>query len=318
MRAPDANPPETPSPLDLLCQHPGSIARAVWKELDEDNLSLIAAGVAFYAFLAIFPAVAAMVALYGLAAEPQTIREHLAFLRAVLPSAAYQLLLDQIRALLTQENVKLGFSFAVGLLFSLWSASRGIVALMSAMNVAYEEQERRGTIRINVLALAFTLAAIVAALAAIVIVGGLPALLKGTGLPNGLITTILLVRWPLFVALLFAGLVAVYRYGPSRTKPRLTWIAPGAVLALLASVLSTAGFSIYVANWGKYNQTFGSLAAGVILLLWFYLTAYSVCVGAELNAELEYRVRKDTTVGRPKPIGARGAFVADHKAADAQ
>jgi len=255
-------------------------------------LSLIAAGVAFYAFLAIFPAVAAIVALYGLAADPQTIREHLAFLRAVLPAEAYQLLLDQVRQLLSQENVKLGFSFAIGLLFSLWSASRGVVAIMAAMNVAYEQKESRGTIELNLLALGFTLAALAVALVAIVVVGGLPAIVKGIGVTDPLADVILSIRWPAFVALVFAGLIAVYRYGPSRKKQQFLWIAPGAIFALLASILSTAAFSIYVAHWGSYNRTFGSLAAGVILLLWFYLTAYSVCVGAELNAELELRSRR--------------------------
>lgn len=292
MRAPDVETLAVPSPLDLLRRAPGPIAHAVWTDLDRDNLSLIAAGVAFYAFLAIFPAVAAIVALYGLAADPQTIREHLAFLRAVLPAEAYQLLLDQVRQLLSQENVKLGFSFAIGLLFSLWSASRGVVAIMAAMNVAYEQKESRGTIELNLLALGFTLAALAVALVAIVVVGGLPAIVKGIGVTDPLADVILSIRWPAFVALVFAGLIAVYRYGPSRKKQQFLWIAPGAIFALLASILSTAAFSIYVAHWGSYNRTFGSLAAGVILLLWFYLTAYSVCVGAELNAELELRSRR--------------------------
>jgi membrane protein len=292
MRAPDVEAPAAVSPLDLLRQEFGQIARTVWNKLDEDNLSLIAAGVAFYAFLAVFPAVAAIVALYGFSADPHTIREHLAFLRAVLPAAAYQLLIDQIRQLLTQENVKLGFSFAIGLLFSVWSASRGVVAIMTAMNVAYDDHEERGAIRLNLVALGFTVAATFTALAAIIVVGGLPEILHSTGIPNAVAEIVLLIRWPVFIGFVFAGLIAIYRYGPSRTKPRFLWIAPGATFALLASALSTAAFSLYVAHWGSYNQTFGSLAAGVILLLWFYLTAYSVCVGAELNAELELRSRR--------------------------
>jgi membrane protein len=316
-RAPYLKTPDCETPLDVLRKHPGEVARSVWNELSEDNLSLIAAGVAYYIFLAIFPAIASIVALYGLAAEPQTIREHLAFMRAVLPAEAYQLLLDQVRQLLTQENVKLGFGFAVGLLFSMWSASRGVTSLMTAMNVAYEEQEKRGTIRINIIAVVFTICAIVTMLLTIIVIGGFSAVLKRLGLSDTLITIILLVRWPVLAIILLAGLAAIYRYGPSRTKPRFQWITPGAVFALIAWLLSSVLFSLYVENFGKYNQTFGSLAAGVILLLWLYLAAYSVCVGAELNAELEYRVQRDTTVGRPKPQGARGATVAD-KAADAQ
>lgn len=269
-----------------------SVARAVWKEVKADNLSLVSAGVGFYALLAIFPAVGAIVSLYGLIADPGTIREHLGFMRAVLPREAYQLLADEVRALTSDQNVKLGFGFVMGLALSMWSASRAVIALLTAVNIAYEETETRGFVAVNVMALVFTLAAVAVMLAAMALLGGLPAAVDKMHLPGWLAWLILLFRWPPLAAVVLTGLAFLYRFGPNRRGAPMQWFTPGAVLAMLFWIVASAGFSAYVSNFGNYNETFGSLAAGVILLLWFYVCAYVVCVGAEINAELEFRARR--------------------------
>jgi membrane protein len=269
-----------------------SVARAVWKEVKEDNLSLVSAGVGFYALLAIFPAVGAIVSLYGLIADAQTIREHLSFVRSVLPRDAYQLIADQVRELTSGEDVKLGFGFVIGLVLSLWSASRAVIALLTAVNIAYEETETRSFFAVNFLALAFTLAAIVLMLAAMALLGGLPAAVDKMHLPRWLAWLILLLRWPPLAVVVLTGLACLYRFGPNRRRGPMQWLTPGAVLAMLFWIVASAAFSAYVSNFGKYNETFGSLAAGIILLLWFYVCAYVVCVGAEINAELEFRARR--------------------------
>jgi membrane protein len=277
-----------------------AVARAVWREIREDNLSLVAAGIGFYALLAIFPAVGAIVALYGLLADRATIGEHLSFIRGFLPRDAYQLLADQVRELTSGEGVTLGFGFLVGVAISMWSASRAVIALITAMNIAYEEAEERSFIFINLMALAFTLAAVIVMLGAMALLGGLPALLETLAWPSWVETLILLLRWPPLGALVLIALALLYRYGPSRPHAHVEWLTPGALLAMVFWLVASIGFSLYVTNFGKYNETFGSLAGGIILLLWFYVCAYAVCVGAEINAEIEFRARGEADRDRPK------------------
>lgn len=268
------------------------MVRVVWREIHEDNLSLVSAGVSFYAVLAIFPAVAAIVAMYGLVAGPETIREHLGFMDAILPGEAYQLLANQAFALASGEGVELGAGFVFGLALSMWSASRGVRALMTAMNIAYEKVETRGFVHTNLIALAFTLAAVLVMLGAMAVLGGLPKVVDALPLPGWLSWLILVLRWPPLALLVLIGLGLLYRFGPSRPLVQTEWLSPGAILAMLLWLIACAALSIYVSNFGKYNETFGSLAAGIVLLLWFYVCAYAVCIGAEVNAEIDYRRSK--------------------------
>lgn len=305
------------SPLDVVREDWRQVARSVWKEMREDNLALVSAGVGFYSLLAIFPAVGAIVALYGLIADRQTVGEHLSFIRSVLPRDAYQLIADQVRALISEEPAELGLGFVLGVAISMWSASRAVIALITAMNIAYEESEKRGFVRLNFIAVVFTLAALGVMLAAMLILGGLPAIVEKLELPRWIAGAILLLRWPPLAALVLIGLAFVFRYGPSRESARFEWLSPGAVFAMILWLIASAGFSLYVTNFGKYNETFGSLAGGIILLFWFYVSAYAVCIGAEINAEIEYRTEGDTTTGPPRPKGLRGATVADTKSPEA-
>jgi membrane protein len=293
MVAPASAPKESErSALDVLRQEWRDVLRSVWREIREDNLSLVSAGVGFYALLAIFPAVGAVVALYGLVADSQTIGEHLSFVRSVLPRDAYQLLADQVRELTSGEDTKLGFGFVIGVVLSMWSASRAVIALITAMNIAYEEGEERGFFKLNILALGFTLGGVFVTLGAMAVLGGFPAAVEKLNLPDWAAWMVLLLRWPPLAAIVLVALALLYRFGPSRTRARLEWLTPGAILAMFLWLIASGGFSLYVTNFGKYNETFGSLAAGIILLLWFYVSAYAVCIGAEINAEIDFRQRK--------------------------
>lgn len=286
----------------------------VWGEMSDDNLSLISAGVAFYAFLAVFPAVGALVMIYGLAADPQVVVKQLGLFSGVIPASAYSLLLDQLKELASQEDATLSLGVLFSLALTLWSATKGFKALMVAMNVVYEEDEKRGFIHLNLLAVALTLGGIIFVIVALTALGLIPVAVEFLGLGEPISTILLLARWPLLLIGLMAALAILYRYGPSRRSARIKWISPGAVVAAVLWLIASIGFSIYAANFGNYNETFGSLGAVVVLLFWFYISAYVVCIGGELNSELERQTYRDTTVGPSRPIGQRGAFVADNPA----
>jgi membrane protein len=298
---------------------PQDIPRAGWRDIllrtrrqiGEDRLSIIAAGVAFYALMAIFPALIATVAIYGLLADPQQVEQHVAAVSGLLPREAADILLQQLHDLVGTSQGALGAGAVGGLVLALWSAGAGVRTLMQALNVAYDEEEKRGFFRFHGTALALTLGAIVAAAVAIGFLVALPVALKFLGLGAVAETLIAYARWPLVAAAMITALSVLYRYGPSRDAPRWRWASWGAVLATALWLAASALFSLYVSQFGSYNETYGSVGAVVILLMWFLLSAYAVLIGAELNAEMERQTRKDTTRGRPQPLGKRRAYAAD-------
>lgn len=283
----------------------------VWKELNRDNLSIVAGGVAFYALLALFPAIGATVMVYGLATQSAEVEQQLAPLREFIPDDAYDIVREQTISVASQADgtLSVGVIFTLGL--SVWSATKGIKALFTALNIAYEEQEKRGFFRLNLIALALTLGAILLTIVALAIIAAVPAAVAIVG-EGGLWDTVLLAtRWIVMALLMMVALALVFRYGPSRASPQMRWVSPGAVAATVLWLASSVAFSFYVRNFGNYGETFGSLGAVVVLLMWFYISAYVVCLGAELNAELELQTERDTTTGPEKPMGERGAYVAD-------
>lgn len=256
------------------------------QRITEDNLSVIAAGVAFYAMLAVFPALLALVGLYGIAFDARQVDEQVSRLTAMLPPQAAQLIGEQVGEIASIDRSSLRLGSIVALLVALWSASAGVRALMTALNVAYDEEEKRGLVRFYATSLVLTLAAVVGAALAIGLIVAVPAALRFVGLgalAEGLIDY---ARWPLLALLMLAGLAIMYRYGPSRERPVWRWLNWGAVSAVALWLVGSALFSLYVSAFGSYNKTYGSLGAAVILLLWFLVTAYAMLVGAELNAEL--------------------------------
>jgi membrane protein len=287
------------------------IAKRVKRQIKEDKLSIIAAGVAFYGLLAVFPGLVALVGIYGLVADPAQIERQMSAVSAMLPPQAAEVLLTQLHDLASTDRTALGFGAIAGLLLALWSASAAVRTLMEALNVAYDEEESRGFIRFYGTALLLTLAGIVGVILAIGLVVALPAVLGLAG-PSSVVDILLrIVRWPILALLAIVGFAVVYRYGPSRREPRWRWVSWGATVAVALWIVGSALFSLYVTRFGNYNETYGAAGAVVILLMWFLLSSYAILMGAEINAATERQTRKDTTAGGDKPMGARGAYTAD-------
>lgn len=279
--------------------------------VSDDNVTFVAAGVTFYLLLALFPALAAVVSLYGLLADPADISAHIRDMSGVLPPGAIQILSDQLQSLVQNRNTTLGFAFLGGLAIALWSAHNGTLAIFQAMNVAYDEKEKRGFIRLNLVALAFTLGTMVSAALMIGALALLPVITSHLSLTPLKESLTLLARWPFLLAMMFLALTAIYRFGPSREPAKVRWITWGATLATFAWLLMTLGFSWYLDNFANYNATYGALGGLIGFMVWMWLSVAVLIVGAEVNAELEHQTERDSTTGPPQPIGERGAFVAD-------
>ncbi|MFP3546699.1 YihY/virulence factor BrkB family protein [Rhizobium sp. SIMBA_035] len=282
-----------------------------YQEVSKDRVSLIAAGVTFYLFLALFPALGAIVALYGLAADRATMAQHIRDLAVLLPPGAFGIVADQIQELSKKPGGSLGIAFFASFAIALWSAHNGTLALFDAMNVAYEEDEKRTFVRRNLIGLAFTLGATIAVFAMIGLVAGLPIVLSYVWLGEVPEEIALMIRWPVLLAIFFCGIVALYRFGPSREPAKVRWMTWGAAMTTFACVGMSLCFSLYLDRFADYKATYGALGALIGLLVWSWLSVTILIVGAELNAELEHQTARDTTTGAPLPMGARGAFVAD-------
>lgn len=284
-------------------------------EATDDNLGLIAAGVAFYAFLAMIPALGAMVLSYGLLVDPAELGHQMQALTGHLPAEAAKLIDAQLVAVVKTASAKKGFGLLLALVLALYGAMKGAGAVVIALNVAYEETETRGFFRTTLVNAAITLAGVLLA-AALLVSASLTAFLEklAGGLDDAAEIAIKAGSWALTAALAAAAIAALYRYAPNRTRARWRWLTPGSVAATLGLIAATFGFGWYASNFGDYNATYGSLGAVVVLLLWLYLSAYVLLLGAELNAELEHQTERDTTQGAEKPLGARGAAMADRVA----
>jgi membrane protein len=290
-----------------------------WKDIfwrtvnqtSEDRLLAIAAGVVFYGLLALFPAVTALVSCYGLFARPDSINDHLSFLRDVMPIEAYSIVQDQISRVIAKGQAGLSLGFATGLLLALWSANAGMKALMDALNIVNEEKEKRSFIRLNLVSLAFTVAGVFVVLVAVGAVVVAPLVLSRVGLAGMTEEIVGFARWPVLIAAMLLGLSVLYRYGPSRRAAKWQWISLGAVFASLTWFAGSAALSYYFANFANYNATYGSLGAAIGTMMWMWMSAIVVLFGAELNSEIEHQTARDTTVGTEKPLGARGATMAD-------
>ncbi len=280
-------------------------------EVSEDRATLVAGGVTFYILLALFPALTALVALYGLILEPSDIVRHLQDIALVLPPGAFDLISDQLNDLVAQRTGELGATFFVGLAIALWSSHSGTMALFDAMNIAYEEHEKRSIIRLNMIALVFTLCGVVGAVLLIGLVAVLPAILSYLWLDQWSETVALICRWPLILIVMAISISAIYRFGPSRQPARVRWLTWGVVFSTVTWLVMSMGFSLYLTNFADYGVAYGALGALIGFLVWTWLSVLILIVGAEINAELEHQTRHDTTTGRPLPMGERGAFVAD-------
>jgi membrane protein len=258
-----------------------------WARLDRDHVSIMAAGTAFYALLSIFPGMSALISIYGLVADPATIETQLNSLSGVLPQEALKLLSDQLHALVAAPRDKLGLGLLVSLLIALWSATSGTGSLMQALTVAYEDRENRGILSFYGRAIALTIGVGVFALLSLFLIAGVPAVIGSLPLSELWRDRISLIRWPLLAILAVVALGVLYRYAPARRNPCWNCLSVGTIAAAVLWLAGSAGFSFYVARFSSYDKTYGSLGAVVILLMWFYVTAYIILAGAELNAEIE-------------------------------
>jgi membrane protein len=283
----------------------------VWGEATKDDVNRAAAAVAFYAFFALFPALIALVSLYGLLADPNELKAYISAEELALPDNVRQLILDQLTEIISGSRTGLTLSVVLSLAFSWFSASRGVLSLIDAVNVAYNERETRGWFTRRWLAFRFTVGLSVFVSISIASLTFLPALLGLFGL-EGLLR---LSRWPLLAVAVMVGLAVLYRYAPNRTPPRWPWVSWGAALATVAWLLVSVALATYVDQVARFNVTYGALGAIVALLVWFYLSAFAIVLGAELNAELEHQTAVDTTIGPPRPLGERAAVMADNVAA---
>lgn len=301
-------------------ERPGDIPAEGWKdiairvkqEVKEDHTSLCAAGVAFFGFLAAIPAMAALVSIYGIFADPAQIEARVGDLLGTMPEEARSLLTSQLESIVGQSGGSLGLSVAIGIALSLWSASSGMAHLIEAINMAYDEREGRGMVKRRGLSLLLTVGAVLFVVSAVALIGALPAVLDQTGLGSGARWAINLLVWPLLAVGFAAALGVLYRYGPNREEPRWAWVTWGSAVAVAVWLAGSLVFRFYVSNFGSYNETYGSLAAVAVLLLWLFLTSFAVLLGAEVNSEMEHQTAKDTTTGPERPMGQRDAVMADN------
>ena len=298
-------------PSEIPAQGWKDVGWRVWSEIGEDRVMLIAAGATFYLLLALFPALTAFVSVYGFVADPQTIADQISYLGGLMPSGGLEIIQGQLESLATQNENALTVGFVTGLAIALWSANNGVKTLFEAMNIAYEEKEKRGFFMLNLVSFAFTLGAIFIAIAMITMVGVVPAVLSFLRLDRWAELLISLLRWPVLLIAIFIGITLIYRFGPSRRRAKWRWLNWGAVIATVVWVIASIGFSFYLQNFADYNATYGSLGAVIGLMMWTWISVIILIVGAEINAEVEHQTSQDSTVGRWKPMGERGATMAD-------
>jgi membrane protein len=298
---------------------PWQIPLAGWKDIiyrtyqqiNDDRLLAIAAGVVFYGLLALFPAITALVSSYGLFADPSTVQDNLRSLAVMLPADAFGVVQDQVGRVLAKGASTLGWTFIFGFGVALWSANAGTKAIIDALNVVYEEREKRSLLKLNAISIILTLAALITVVLAISAVIVMPLLLQRLNLGDASKALVSIGRWPALAILLLSALAVLYRYGPSRSKPQWQWISVGALTAVILWLGGSATLSWYLSRFGNYTATYGSLGAAIGLMTWMWMSAIVILFGAELNSEIEHQTAVDSTDGKPEPLGRRGAVMAD-------
>lgn len=305
---------EAEKPIEIPKKGWKDIAIRVKDQIKYDHVTVMAAGVAFYFFLTLFPTIAAALSIYGLVMDPAQVEQQMSQLANILPSQAHDMISGILEKNAGKAGEALGWSLALSILLSLWSANKGTKALFEGVNIAYDEIDERSFLKKNGITLLFTLGGIVIGFICISLVVAFPALIDKLGMPAVLETVIQWLRWPILAAIVILAFAAVYKIAPARDDPEFKWTSWGSVIATLLWLAGSLLFTLYVNNFGSFDETYGSFAAVIILMLWFFLTAFVILLGAEINSEMEHQTRKDTTVGKDKPMGQRGAYHADHVA----
>ena len=299
------------TPSEIPARGWKDILLRVYANISKHRILALAAGMTYYSILAIFPAIAALVAVYGLFSDPSMIARHLDQLGGFLPDGAIEVAREQLTRVASKGSGTLGLTFLAGLGVSLWSSNAAMKSLFDTLNIVHDEEEKRGFVRLNAISLSFTVGGVlfvIAALGSIVII---PVILDYVGFSNWGAFLLRVGRWPAMLLVLTFALAIIYRYGPSREAPRWRWITWGSAIAALFWLIVSGGFSWYATNFGNFNATYGSLGAVVGFMTWLWISAIVILLGAEVDAEMEHQTAEDTTTGSPKPMGARGARMAD-------
>jgi membrane protein len=309
----------TQQPRGRSAETPGDIPPRGWwdittrvaKRLGPDNVSLVSGGLAMYTLLSVFPALGALVSVYGLFTTPADVVRNMKSFAGVLPPGTWSIFNQQLHTLTQQNQSMLTTGAIIGVVLSLWSASSAMSALMSATNIAYAEREKRGFLWFTLLAILFTIGAVVGFILMLVLGVVVPAALETMGTSQPVKIVVAVVRFALLWALAVFGLAVIYRYAPARERARWQWVTLGSAIAATLWIIASALFAFYVRTFASYGKTYGAVGDFVVLLMWFYISGFIIVLGAEINAEAERQTRKDTTVRGGAPMGQRGAFAAD-------
>jgi len=299
------------SPINFSLMQYKCIILRVYQQIQADNLSLVSAGVAFYFLLAVFPLLAGVISLYGLLVQPTELQSHIGLLIRILPEQSRYLLEEQLLAIIEQSSKNLGWGIFLSISLTLWSASKGAGALVEACHITYNEKNQRDFLIGILVRFAVTLIMIFIIIFSLILITALPTLIAYLVDIEINKADVKWITWPMLFVLFNLSLAALYRYAPHRVNPKWKWVTPGALIATFLWVGASVGFSFYVSEYGSYNETYGSVGGVIVLLMWFYLSAFIVLWGSELNAAIEQQTLYDSTVGKDKPLGERGAVVAD-------
>lgn len=292
------------------------ISRRVINNVNQHDISLLAAGVALFMMLSVFPALNVAVSLFGLFSSPVNIISQVEPFRQLLPEQAFDIFTDQLTELTDTGGAAFNLTLVVSLLVWLWVARKAAMAVIKACNIIYKEHEKRPFWNLMLVSLLFTVVGIFSVVVLALLAILLPILLSMIPLGETLETSLRTLRWPILAMIFILVLECIYRYAPNRKNAKWRWVSVGAVIATMLWLLASFGFTVYVQNFSNYNETYGAIGSVIVLILWFYITAFVVLLGAEINAEMEHQTEVDSTVGEDKPMGKRGAYVADTAGAE--
>ncbi len=302
------------NPVQIPARGWWQVIKRAKEQLDTDHIQIVSAGIAFYFFLSIFPILATAVSIYGLITDPSEAETQIAGLAKVLPANLHDTVAQILRNLSSQSGGSLGWGVVLGIIVSIWSAKKGTTALVTGLNIAYDEKENRSFLRLTLITLGLTLGAIISGFLVLGLVAGFPAVSSLLGLPSGVESAVNILRWPIVACMIVVMLGALYKYAPDRDPAKWEWVSIGSIAATLLWLVGSILFSVYIENFAKFGKTYGSFSAVVTLMLWLFLTAYIILLGAEINSESEHQTARDSTQGPDEPIGQRGAYHADHVA----
>lgn len=299
------------SPQEIPPRGWKDILLRVKSNIKTDRLTLLSAAMAYFALFSLVPALSSLVLIYAWVSDPQEISNHISSISQVIPSELEQVLTTTLGSLASTTSSSLGVGAILSLLISLWAASKISKSVIEAMNIIYDEEDHRGFFKSAFLALGLTLLGIVLSILALAVIVGIPTITNFLDLPQVLETSVTIGSWVILLAIFSFFLSVIYRYGPDRNNAKWRWVSLGSVVAAVLWAITSLLFSWYAKEFGNFNKTYGSLASIIVLMTWFYLTSYVILLGGEINAEIEHQTKKDSTIGKEKPMGKRRATMAD-------